>query len=661
MYKKFICRLLTIFLFVFISVTFLVPSDLVAETRKFWVSDGHYEDQNFWVTSGYLQDTQEKRWVDTSYTVSQGYWDTKVEWIDTSHMLYQGYWKDLTHSVWIDTSQWVSSGYWGEDLTESVWVDTSHNEWVEEGHWESEWVDTSHNVWVEDGHWVWVSSGYTANRWVVTSHWVWVSSGYTANRWVDTSHWAYVGSKLTWVSSGYWQSYWVDTSHNVWVESGYWQSYWVDTSHNVWVEEGHWESYWVDTSHNVWVEEGHWESYWVDTSQYVWVDTSHNAWVSSGYSQNTWVVTSHWVWVTSGYYEDQKVWVEGHYETRYREVEDWQPCNEEFVIDTGFYHWWRPVFIWHSVELYVGYFKGIIDGTLYKYDKYYTLYGSTSEKNYSELIESYTYVDEWGNTAVYTSSPGTTINPYDAEHPIKIRYKCYEFLNGFKKEAYSVWVPPDYNKEWVDTSHWEESGYWQDDTYTSWVDTSYWKSEGHWETKKEWVDTSYMVESGYWEYYTEKIWVDTSHSETRDVWVDTSHWVEAELDPKGKVLHTDQWDLNRIDYNLSETGDPEKPRGYEIFFNGERFVLEADTPGDFQPESVHVEFLGTVFETDLTNTEDIKWEGYVWDESFIYFHDRDCVFRFTASYDYNGDQFEVEDDVTVYVVRDYYWELHRGF
>ena len=63
-------------------------------------------------------------------------------------------------------------------------------------------------------------------------------------------------------------------------------------------------------------------------------------------------------------------------------------------------------------------------------------------------------------------------------------------------------------------------------------------------------------------------------------------------------------------------------------------------------------------ETDLTYLEDNKWEGYIWDESFINFHDRDCVFKFTARYD-NG--IEIEDEVTVYIVRDFYWLLHRGF
>jgi len=68
--------------------------------------------------------------------------------------------------------------------------------------------------------------------------------------------------------------------------------------------------------------------------------------------------------------------------------------------------------------------------------------------------------------------------------------------------------------------------------------------------------------------------------------------------------------------------------------------------------------VGTRFETDLINSTNDKWEGYIWDESFINFSNRDCVFKFTAYYD-NG--IVLEDEVTVYIVRDFYWLLHRGF
>ena len=99
-------------------------------------------------------------------------------------------------------------------------------------------------------------------------------------------------------------------------------------------------------------------------------------------------------------------------------------------------------------------------------------------------------------------------------------------------------------------------------------------------------------------------------------------------------------------------------RGYEVFFNGEKFVLNAYATGELGPDSVHVDFLNTEFSTDLNNSGGGKWEGYIWDESFINFTSRVCVFRFAANYE-NG--VIIEDEVTVYIIRDDYWRLHRGF
>ena len=109
MTKRRLFSALTVFLFIFISVTSLLPSDLNAQTSKVWV-EGYWEDvtENVWVKSGYNTHT----WVDTSH------WENQNVWVNTSH--------------W----QWVSSGY-------------SKNVWVESGYWKSVWVDTSHNVWVE--------------------------------------------------------------------------------------------------------------------------------------------------------------------------------------------------------------------------------------------------------------------------------------------------------------------------------------------------------------------------------------------------------------------------------------------------------------------------------------------------------------------------------
>ena len=124
------------------------------------------------------------------------------------------------------------------------------------------------------------------------------------------------------------------------------------------------------------------------------------------------------------------------------------------------------------------------------------------------------------------------------------------------------------------------------------------------------------------------------------------------------MLHTLQWDKNRISYNLSKIGTIYSPRGYEVFFNGEKFILNAYATGELEPGSIAVEFVDSSFDTEFTNSGGSKWEGEILDSSFINFHDMTCLFRFTASY---GNGIVLEDDVEVYIVRDDYWILHRGF
>lgn len=71
--------------------------------------------------------------------------------------------------------------------------------------------------------------------------------------------------------------------------------------------------------------------------------------------------------------------------------------------------------------------------------------------------------------------------------------------------------------------------------------------------------------------------------------------------------------------------------------------------------------IGKLVQNKSNSKIEEKGEGDIGDKSFIFLHDRDCVFRFTAYYDYNGDIFDVEEEETVYVMRDNYWELHRKF
>ncbi len=437
MHKKIIYPLLAVILFVFISVSFLIPSELNAETHKFWIDTSHWE--------------TEKEWVDTSHLKIEGHWETNKTWVDTSHMVYQGYWKNFTEKVWVDTSYWVYGGHY-EDVTERVWVTSGYwayrnvKKWIDTSHWEikKEWVDTSHSEYVRSGYWT--------SKWVDTSHWemryrtvrqayrVYVSSGYwkwywsgwrLRRRWIDTSHWE---TRYRNVRQAYW----------TWVKSGYWKKVWKDTSHWTWVKSGYWKT------KKEWVKSG----YWTTVREPFWEDTSH--------------------------WEDQKVWVDiGHYETRYKYVEDWQPCNVTFVFQLIASEPKNVILSkWRNDN---NTYKGTINGKMYKYYKSY-----------------------------YDVLPGNNLFSLETiAHPwviFKIKYKCFEVLSG-EKESYSVWVPGGHwKRKWVDTSHWVKSGYWKYYTYRTWVDTSYRVEEGHWETEKVWVDTSHWVESGYWQ--DKDVWVE---------------------------------------------------------------------------------------------------------------------------------------------------------
>jgi hypothetical protein len=397
------------------------------------------------------------------------------------------------------------------------------------------------------------------------------------------------------------------------------QNFWVDTSHwetrpTEYIEQGYWQvtprKDWVDTSYTV--EQGYWE----EVEQRRWVDTSYT--VSQGY----WEDYTYSEWVTSGYYQyyTAQRWVDtSHWETRYRYVDRWVSTNKVFIYGTDSYGW----SVYSSYAKYAGYFEGTINGNRYKYHKY--------------VID-------------YRPSYGGRI--------YAIKYVCNYVLKSVQ-ESYQVWVSSGYwqsytDSYYVDTSHWETR------TARRWVDTSYTVEQGYWDyyTTKVWVDTSYTVSQGYWHYYSTTDWIDTSYWEYEDIWVEEGYWVEVDINLEGRVLHTLQWDRNRINYNLSKTGTEDNPRAYEIFFNGEKFILNAYATGDFEPDNVHVELLGTEFETDLSKSTGNKWEGYIWDDSFINFHDIACKFKFIAYYE-NG--VEIEDEVTVYIVRDFYWLLHRGF
>lgn len=132
---------------------------------------------------------------------------------------------------------------------------------------------------------------------------------------------------------------------------------------------------------------------------------------------------------------------------------------------------------------------------------------------------------------------------------------------------------------------------------------------------------------------------------------------------KGYVNHTELWNKHRQKYNVSVSGNKEFPRAYSMFFQGEKFMLEADTTlidplSNVTATNVNVEIEKYPFKTDLVNISENHWSGNLWDVSMMKWQPQKVNFKFTVTYS-NG---TIKTDVvTITVDKDRYWRLHRRF
>lgn len=128
------------------------------------------------------------------------------------------------------------------------------------------------------------------------------------------------------------------------------------------------------------------------------------------------------------------------------------------------------------------------------------------------------------------------------------------------------------------------------------------------------------------------------------------------LSIKGGVQHTEEWNNNRKGYNLKQSGNEESPRGYNVFWAGERFVLQGTATG--LPDTVEVTMTGG-YSTQLTPTNSDKtlWTGELYDSSFEKLVDGPITFTFTAKNEYNTKV----DTVSVVISGDWseYFRSHR--
>jgi hypothetical protein len=101
----------------------------------------------------------------------------------------------------------------------------------------------------------------------------------------------------------------------------------------------------------------------------------------------------------------------------------------------------------------------------------------------------------------------------------------------------------------------------------------------------------------------------------------------------GVVKHTDLWDERRVDHNLDKTGKPDSPRGYSVFWAGEKFVLEADTTNTgtaTKAERVEVKLLSYSARLGKSNAAQTSWSGELWDHAFTELEQGRLSFQFTA-------------------------------
>ncbi|MDT3426022.1 hypothetical protein J2Z22_001542 [Paenibacillus forsythiae] len=128
------------------------------------------------------------------------------------------------------------------------------------------------------------------------------------------------------------------------------------------------------------------------------------------------------------------------------------------------------------------------------------------------------------------------------------------------------------------------------------------------------------------------------------------------LTVKGGVKHTTEWNANRQSYNLKISGDTEQPRGYNIFWAGEKFMLQADATG--LPDTIEVTMDGG-FTAQLAPSDSgkISWTGELYDPSFEQLPNGPLTFTFTAKNEYNTKT----DKVTVTISENWsqYFRSHR--
>ncbi|CAM3993024.1 hypothetical protein L1N85_04580 [Paenibacillus alkaliterrae] len=103
----------------------------------------------------------------------------------------------------------------------------------------------------------------------------------------------------------------------------------------------------------------------------------------------------------------------------------------------------------------------------------------------------------------------------------------------------------------------------------------------------------------------------------------------------GRVKHTELWEQHRQDFNVKKSGNANSPRGYSVFWAGEKFVLEADTTVTgtaTRADRVEVQmgdYSAALIASDSART---SWKGEMWDAAFAGLARGAITFTFTVHY-----------------------------
>ncbi|MCK9862020.1 hypothetical protein [Paenibacillus sp. ATY16] len=106
----------------------------------------------------------------------------------------------------------------------------------------------------------------------------------------------------------------------------------------------------------------------------------------------------------------------------------------------------------------------------------------------------------------------------------------------------------------------------------------------------------------------------------------------------GYVKHTEQWDEKRKEFNKKQSGKEDSPRGYNVFWAGEKFLLSALTTNTgTATKADRVEVAMKSYSASLTSSNSSRsgWQGELWEKTFNDFKKGPLIFEFTAYYN-NG-------------------------